>query len=164
MKKCVNCNYDNLDEANFCLNCGTDIKTSNFTYINNTEQVVNNSNVNIVQKPNQVPMSEEDKKKANILCIISLICTLGPTVLTTLLSMLGIPNVLRDIITYSDGFLGLTGIVLMIIARVNYPQSKFAKIVMWIYIVLFIILVILLLIVLIFLGFLLYSCKGYNGP
>ena len=163
MKKCINCNSINLDEASFCVNCGIGIKDSNFTYVENTEQIVNNNNVNIQNlKPNQVPMSDKDRKNANLLCIISLICGFGPSIITALFKLLGIPDVLSNIFMYSDGFLTLAGIVLMIIDRVNYPQSKFAKVVMWIYIVLLILFVIGIILLIIFIGLLAYSCSGYS--
>lgn len=35
---------------------------------------------------------------------------------------------------FGSGFCTLAALVLMIIARVNYPKNKFAKILMWVYI------------------------------
>ena len=107
---------------------------------------------------------QQDKKKANILCTLSLILGfLGTIVLPVILAgaeswfdadsassefiseLLATANMIPFFLT---GMCTLTGIVLMIIARVKYPRSTYAKVVMWIYIVGIIIYVILVIIAL----------------
>lgn len=94
----------------------------------------------------------EDKKKANRLCIISIILSFVLPVISSLaltftcLAMYGdVANVmesgLADIYIVICGLCGITslaGIILMIVARVKYPKSTFAKVLMWIYIVILI--------------------------
>lgn len=95
-------------------------------------------------------MSEQDKRTCNIVCVTSLVLLLVPivfgiggSVISSLLSTGN--NVLSNLSGSLSMVLGaspITGLILMIIARVKFPQSKFAKVVMWIYIVIAILVVI----------------------
>lgn len=104
-------------------------------------------------------MSEQDKQTCNILCIVSailfglpLITDISSFLLSTLTTTEQMATLLSD---YSTLFFGMTGIfqiagiVLMIIARVKYPQSVFAKVLMWVYIAMIILYIILMILVII---------------
>ena len=87
------------------------------------------------------PTERKDPFNERLLCIIALVLLLIPLpalfFITDAISIFSekAPEHLYNI-TYSLLILcPLAGIVLMIIARVKYPQSRFAKVVMWIYIV-----------------------------
>lgn len=102
----------------------------------------------------QPPMTyrdpEKDRKNANTLCIISLICYFVPGLINFIYTFVTLSSV-ADYESYEytggGGSYLLSGLnflafiaawVLMIVARVNYPNSKFAKVLMWVYIGLFI--------------------------
>ncbi len=104
------------------------------------------------EEPSKAPQSNtsakgetrEEKKAAEKMCIISLICMYAsPVVFGTMfygLESLG-ESLGSDIISYLaliPGLIyclsGIAAIVLMIVARVKYPKNTFAKVVMWIYI------------------------------
>lgn len=89
---------------------------------------------------------QKDKKSANILCICSLGCL-------ALIFMLRWPSSVWNMIAIVNNitfpyYIALffqklrpisviASIVLMVVARKKYPKSKFAKVLMWIYIVIF---------------------------
>ncbi|MCR5529643.1 MAG: hypothetical protein K6F49_10540 [Saccharofermentans sp.] len=104
------------------------------------------------EEPSKAPQSNtsakgetrEEKKAAEKMCIISLVCMYAsPVVFGTMfygLESLG-ESLGSDIISYLaliPGLIyclsGIAAIVLMIVARVKYPKNTFAKVVMWIYI------------------------------
>ncbi len=114
-------------------------------------------------------MSEQDKRTCNILCIVSIILV-GLPILSDILSFVfsyafyagtdlfeEVPY-LTNILYGTTGLMWVSGIVLMIIARVKYPQSLFAKVLMWVYIALFIISVVLMIIAIIALAVLCSAC------
>lgn len=115
--------------------------------------------------PAKPPMTEEEKKQANLLCIISLSLYLLPIIIYLILvfisagataSRIDDPYYVESQISNNSATLDavfsifsllacgsfIAAIVLMIVARVKYPQSVFAKVLMWVYIVMFIIAVI----------------------
>ena len=82
------------------------------------------------------------KKKANILCSVSLGLNIIPFVLILILISSGsadidnreLGNLLADLIVSLIGGSYIASWVLMIIARVKYKESVFAKVLMWVYI------------------------------
>ena len=119
---CINCGNKLSDTDRFCPECGTENTTgTNITPVSNTQ--TNNQTVN-----NNNEMSPEDKKNADMLCVISLICTFGGSLVTAVFPP-------AAAIT---GIMPLAGLILMIVARVKYPKSTFAKVLMWLYIVLYV--------------------------
>ena len=118
---CTNCGNELKNDRNFCSNCGSKIENNN---------VNNQNNVTIKNE------KSEDDKYANILCIISIILTFGASFVLGILSYNA--RNLESAFDYIGGLCPLIGLVLMIVARVKYPNNKFAKILMWIYIVLII--------------------------
>lgn len=117
-------------------------------------------------QPQQTPFmdSAQDKKNANILCIISLVCYCLPVVLNSIYYI-----ALTSSIDYNDPYsydyngtgnmsmiisalnfmLFIAAWVLMIVARVKYKNSTFAKVLMWVYIGLFILGVVLTVVVIV---------------
>ena len=101
---------------------------------------------------------DQQNKKANWLCIISLASTFLPTVITAIVmsvvsAITGseyssvadfVMNILASLV-----LLGIiAGIALMIYVRVKYPRNTFGKVLMWLYIVIAILSAIVILIVL----------------
>ena len=168
MKKCNVCGFSNNDESYFCESCGADIK--DVSPVNNIsikrEPIYANTNVPAI--------SEEDNKKANILCTISLICYFGGLGFSSLFLTIfdkaaagSIEEVIKSLSAFA-GLIGhLAGIVLMIVARVKYPENKFSKVIMWLYIGLFIagfiLLIIGLILLILFIGMLIECAKGCQG-
>ena len=102
----------------------------------------------------QMAKLKEDDKKANTLCIISVLCTLVGYVLIPIFGGIKVPDYLTDSLpgdftsfvenvrNATSAAVGLmawalqiAGFVIMIVARVKYPKNTFAKVLMWIYIV-----------------------------
>lgn len=83
----------------------------------------------------------EDNKKANIICVISLVCMLLPVLLerVEIAKILGITQMeipkFEAVISNIAGAAIIAGIVLIIYVRVKYPANIFGKVLMWIYIV-----------------------------
>lgn len=113
----------------------------------------------------------ERRKKANILCIISLVCQFAPEIISGVFS--GILQSVDDFasnsslepLTYvSSMIVGGTYIaswVLMIIARVKYKESKFAKVLMWVYIGILAASIIAIILVVAMCAYLLKDCRGF---
>lgn len=118
----------------------------------------------------------DDERKANVFCIASLICVFLPRVLQflgyllfgTLLQQVGRESVLYDRISGALSALGIlfliAGIVLVIYVRVKYPKNIFAKVLMWIYIVLAVLILIAFIVMLVACtlacSYLIETCQG----
>lgn len=101
-------------------------------------------------------MNEQNKKKANKLCWISLACAIGPWLLWMITDKLqelaGIGEVFRILCNIANALSGigwLVAIVLMIYVRVKYPKNVFGKILMWLYIIVIILAILFFLFVMI---------------
>ncbi len=117
---CIKCGKEINENDKFCNSCGQKIGEET----NTTKEIV---------KPKE--MSEEDNKNANLLCIISLILMYGASFGIRYTSSLVTNNVgIRSILNLISSLCPLASIALMIVARVKYPSSKFAKVLMWLYI------------------------------
>lgn len=111
-------------------------------------------------------MNEQDNKKANKLCWISLTCAFGPWVLWMVTdklkdvaegSLLG--NVVGIICNIADAlslFGFLAALILMIYVRVKYPKNIFGIILM----VLYIIVIIIVILFIIFIYIMCSTCAG----
>ena len=131
----------------------------------------NNATLGINQTDLYTPAEQsERRKKATILCIISLVCQFAPEVIGGVLS--GIIESLDDLsssslepLTYiSSMIVGGTYIaswVLMIIARVKYKESKFAKVLMWVYIGILAASVIAIVLIVAMCAYMLKDCQGF---
>ena len=117
---CTSCGSKINEEDSFCTNCGAkkqDVETPK-------------EENKVVPKQEVV---EEDEKNANLLCILSLVFKYAGPVISGVLSVLFAP--LGELFSGLAPLTWLTGIVLMIVARIKYPSNKFAKVLMWIYII-----------------------------
>lgn len=85
---------------------------------------------------NDKQLSPSDKQKADRLCILSLICYFGTSVVAVLAELLEDIPLIGSLVGLVAIMMPPAAIVLMIIARVKYRQSKFAKVLMWLYIIL----------------------------
>jgi len=132
----------------------------------------NNATLGINQTDLYTPAEQsERRKKATILCIISLVCQFAPEIISGVFS--GVLNSLDELtsnsslepITYAFSLLtGGTYIaswVLMIIARVKYKESKFAKVLMWVYIGILAASVIALVLIIAMCAYMLKDCQGF---
>lgn len=138
---CTNCGQKLKAKARFCEYCGYGVEEDeNPNIINNPVQ---NNNIN--------------NSGANTLCTISLVCFVFPI----LLYILTIPftyntngkDALPILINLTGTMSSIAALVLMIVARVKYPKSTFANVLMWVYISLYAIGLIVFIIVLIFVFF-----------
>lgn len=132
----------------------------------------NNATLGINQTDLYTPAEQsERRKKATILCIISLVCQFAPELITGVFS--GIlesvdelaSNSALEPLTYVFSLLtGGTYIaswVLMIIARVKYKESKFAKVLMWVYIGILAASVIAIVLIVAMCAYMLKDCQGF---
>ena len=142
--KCNRCGEPLLTEDRFCTNCGTPIPTQPQMQ---TVQVNPNNMNNALA---------DDNKKANTLCIISILCYMVIPVivgaLTIFLSALTNDSSFTSLLSMISAPSRIAAFVLVIIARAKYPNNKFAKILMWVYISLiiaaFVLVIILVLLIL----------------
>ncbi len=130
----------------FCNNCGTKINPGDgfCTKCGTPAQgvTINTTTVNSVVNP-------EDNKKANNLCILSLILKYGVGIVIgiifSILSSMGnytsssaansIGSAIAVVLYGLSGISEIAALVIMIIVRVKYPKNVFGKVLMWIYIV-----------------------------
>ena len=151
---CTNCGEKIENGDKFCIKCGTPV-----VHTEELQNLVQQSNKTVINNNiSENSMSEEDKKNANILCIISLICTYGSGLFPLLTTLNNSESESMFSSVFSMG--PLIGLVLMIIARIKYPKSTFAKILMWVYIVNIIILIIGMIVLMIACYSMIQSCKG----
>ena len=115
-----------------CANCGKKIKKG--------KEFCSDCSANI--------NSKKDNLSANLLCILSLFSFFCSWVFSTIMNLF-FENYLFDSVCCLSP---LVAIVLMVIARILYPKNKFAKILMWIYILIAITVVL-------FILYFMYSCE-----
>ncbi len=112
-----------------------------------------------------------ENKRANILCIISLVCAVVPFLISLVMAMMSdsyitattIENyamvaVISRIVSILNMLSSIAALVLMIVARAKYPRNVFAKVLMWVYIALIILAVVLFAIVMISFAIACNSC------
>ena len=132
----------------YCKNCGEKIEDGRSECdsckisIDEKEEVKKSE---VIDNKIDLEKDKEDEKNANLLCVISLILYFGSGTISGIFAVLS--SVSGTYISSFTGLCPLAGIVLMIIARVKYPKNKFAKILMWIYIILTLISIIAVIIV-----------------
>lgn len=121
-------------------------------------------------------MNEQDKKTCNTFCVLSAVFG-GIALLSFLMdlfwgtsfwSFIGkYSETIHSFLDFVTACVGIAGFVLMIIARVKFPKSNFAKVLMWIYIVVIIALIILFIIAMIAFVMLCNTfvdcCQGLKG-
>lgn len=116
--KCPNCGTNNSLNSNFCLKCGNQL-VQNVSNVNNNLSENNNGGVN-----NQA--SAGNSSDGNVLGIISLLFICFNYLFAFISSDL--PEGLSSLF----GLFPLAGIVIMVIGRIQYPNNKLLKVVMWI--------------------------------
>ena len=131
---CINCGTKIEDGNSFCTNCGTKVENVEIK----KEDTNNTTNVNSKKVSLE---TEEERKSAHTLCILSLVLYFGASIIGAILSLVAEP--LAALSPLSN----LAGIVLMIVARVKYPNNTFAKVLMWVYISLIAISIILIVVI-----------------
>ena len=112
---CIKCGKEIIEESSYCPNWGNQLVS---------EQI----------------LSDDRKDKANLLCILSLVVTFASSIPLGILIFLF--PILKPVLSSLYGICPMAGIVLMIIARIKYPESKFAKVLMWMYIFIIILVII----------------------
>lgn len=138
---CTKCGTELVSGNNFCTNCGSPISPLGY----------NAPSTNTVIVPSQSVVDDGDNK-ATIWCVLSLILYfVVPVVFGFFASFL---EALAEGLSYIMLFFSLASriaaYVFMIMARVKYPDNKFAKILMWIYIVLFAFTLLLVILIVVF--------------
>ena len=118
---------------------------------NMNQQFNNNQNQNMNQQIN-MNQQQEDDKKANLLCIISIVCAVGKYVVLFLFALFaevlngagayGVLDLMNSIAGGTFALISIAALVLMIVARVKYPKNVFAKVLMWVYIAIIIVYVV----------------------
>ena len=116
-----------------------------------------------------------NNQKANRLCCISLACVILPAVLTVLLPSVWdafivskqdgslVLDILRNIFSVVGCLSFITGIATLIYVRVKYPQNRFGKVLMWIYIVITVIMIIALIVLMIMCHYMIVTCGESCG-
>lgn len=130
--KCNFCGQELKEKDKYCPNCGKKV-------------VIENTSTKIVLDNNDPYYEDQYIKGLNndtTLCIASLICAYGIPIISTILDTLSrlIPP-LESIFSFLSGILwipSLAALPLAIYAKVKYPQSTFAKVLIIVYIVQFI--------------------------
>lgn len=120
-----------------------------------------------------VDQKAERRKKANILCFISLGLHFAPELILGIMAgiMQSVSGTLSNGSSSSEIFSTISSMVLgstyiaswvfMIIARVKYKESKFAKVLMWIYIGMVALYVIGIIILIAMCAYILKDCQGF---
>lgn len=132
--------------------------------------------------PGDLKMSEYDmmspaekadrKKKANILCFISLGLHFIPEMISGVFSGIienisdlssngSLSEVLTTVYAILFGGTYIASWVLMIMARVKYKESKFAKVLMWVYIGLLAVAILAVILVIAMCAYILKDCQGF---
>jgi hypothetical protein len=128
-KICSNCGKSNENTASYCSNCGKSLVQNNVMN-SNSEQSVNNSNINIEGVTNNNQTTNKSEKEGDVFALLSLLFYfLGSTAMEILAAH--IPGKIGYAFSTLGGICPLVGIVLMIVGRTKYPNNKFLKGVMW---------------------------------
>lgn len=156
--KCAKCGEELKQGNRFCTNCGTSIvpgtpvNTLNYATAASYGQ---NKVVNVV--------AEDENKKANRLCVYSLLCYfVGPIIFAILSVLLNlIFQGLGTFLSLGSTISKIAAYVFIGMARVKYPRNTFSKVLMWVYIALFLLGLLLAIVIVVILVFALFSWS-YN--
>lgn len=98
----------------------------------------------------------EDKKKANTMCIISLVLAFCVNPVIVAFSRNGDDN-----ISFLNGISSIVALILMIYVRVKYPKNTFGKVLMIVYIVFFVLGLISLILMIAMCASCMKDCHGF---
>ena len=147
---CSKCGAKIKETDKFCPQCGYVTKEDETTKVNNT----------VVEEKRYVQSMQND----TFLCMLSLIFVYGSPIVAAILTGLGrAVQGLAGVFGILTGLLGLcplAGYVLCIVAKVKYPESKFAKILLIVYIVQFVLGIILVIIFIVACAAMFRDCSG----
>ena len=124
---CSNCGTNNEIDSHFCGNCGKQLIQNNVTINEQGNSQYNTNNDDVIN--NQTNYNNDSE--GNKLGIISLALYFVGSTLFLFISYL-LPAGFRESFSALAGLCPTSGIVIMIVGRVKYPNNKFLKIVMWI--------------------------------
>lgn len=157
--KCKNCGIEITEDCKFCTNCGTPVEEVQNT--TPSTQTVEDNRIEIQNAVN-INTSVEDDKKANKLCIISLVLKYVPSIIIGGVygASVDSSNSIANALTLLLGLGPLAALILMIYVRVKYPKNTFGKVLMWLYIIEIVFSLIALVIIMITCAGILNSCKG----
>ena len=141
---CSNCGSPMNDQDKFCKTCGTPVQGQSAMPVTQQTPVYQQpvSGQPVPAQNHGRTYGPQEQKKANKLCILSLILTVAvPLVLCIIFGIVeSLGAVTNYYIPMFAGVLGsgamIAGFVLMIVVRVKYRKSKFGLILMIIYCVL----------------------------
>lgn len=148
---CSKCGKENTNNNSFCSKCGNKLDNSEIEDIK-----VDNSNDN----------TNINDKKGNTYALLSLLLFYVTNIISIIIKFI-LPENVYNIVSAILSIGPLAGIVVLIIGRVNFPNNKFLKVVMWLFIVTSIIVVVYYIIAMIMCANLvsasIESCKGIDG-
>lgn len=149
---------------------------------NNTNQAYSNlmaNSMNAQQQMAAVPQANPNKNarpkkknKGNWIFVLSLLCPLISSLILESVDSYVTKRELVHLISYFEGanirhsvepianIISIIGLILLIIGRVRYPDNKFGKVLMWIYIIIIVIAVLFVLVFAAACGVTIESCGG----
>ena len=141
--KCSKCGHELKENDKFCTECGEVV---------NKEEVKEEKETKKEDVKTEKVQTEEKRIISSMgndtfYCVLSMICFFGGPIISGLIAYLskGVANQLEALI----GILPLAGLALCIYAKIKYPQSKFAKVLLIVYIVLIVLAIIAIVVALI---------------
>lgn len=155
--KCKKCGEELRSDAKFCYECGqkVDIETNAQEIkeeVNNIKPVVLNEN-----KEKRIVSSI---KNDTFFCLLSIACYFGGPILQVLFGYLSEISKIFLVFTRVITLLPFIAYALAIYAKVKYPESKFAKILLIVYLVLFILGLIAIVIIIVSCAYMAQDCSS----
>ena len=154
--KCSKCGHEINKEDKFCRECGQVVE--NNTPIKEEKKEEVKVEVTTPTKP------ASSKDEATTLCVYSIICYVATPILTIIFQYLGERYSFFALFSRVTMLLPFVAYGLAIYAKVKYPESKFAKVLLIVYIVLFVLAIVLMIVAVIACAVFLKNClEGCNG-
>ena len=165
---CSNCGAPIGDNDKFCKACGTPVQVQSATPVTQQEPVYQQpvSEQSVSEPKRGRTYGPQERRKANRLCIISLILgvviPVAACIIFGIVENLGVSTSYTDylfvstVITLPISAAMIAGIVLMIVVRVKYRKNKFGLVLMILYCVY-------LVAAILFILFALSSCSDFIG-
>ncbi len=128
--QCNKCGKEGIENNKFCDNCGTEI--TNTDKVSKTQEIYNKDrNTNIDNKTSK--QKELNEKKANILCILSLLLTYSGVLINKVVELFPHSKLINFLYLSSYFTYGtpLLGIIIMANVRIKYPENNLSKLFMW---------------------------------